>query len=45
VNIAPDGSAWASFVDACIELCSKGHGGNAANGDGIAGRLAGISLR
>jgi hypothetical protein len=45
VKIAPDGSAWASFVDACVEACAEGHGGNSASGVGIVGRLTGIYLR
>ena len=40
VEIAPDGTPWAPFVDACVDLCAKIGIGN--DGDaGITGRLVG----
>jgi hypothetical protein len=40
IEIAPDGTPWAPYVDACVLLCAKG--GVANDGDeGITGRLVG----
>jgi hypothetical protein len=40
VEIAPDGTPWAPFVDACVLVCNKGAPTNDGD-EGITGRLVG----
>lgn len=40
VEIAPDGTPWAPFVDACVTICAQGAPGNDGD-EGITGRLVG----
>jgi hypothetical protein len=40
VEIAPDGTPWAPFVDACVTICAQGAASNDGD-EGIAGRLVG----
>lgn len=40
IEIAPDGTPWAPFVDACVTICAQGAPGNDGD-EGITGRLVG----
>ena len=40
IEIAPDGTPWATFVDGCIAICST-QGPNNTGAEGLVGRLVG----
>lgn len=44
VKIAPDGTPWAAFVDACVADCATGETLSNVNGGGVAGHVVGPSL-
>ncbi|MEA2488176.1 MAG: hypothetical protein QOF16_1830 [Actinomycetota bacterium] len=41
VDIAPDGTAWAAYVDGCIGACATTKGAGDNSSEGIVGHLAG----
>lgn len=44
IKLAPDGTPWAAFVDACVDECATGETLSTVNGGGVAGHVIGPSL-
>jgi hypothetical protein len=45
VEIGPDGTTWASFVDGCTQICATPDGTADAGSEGLVGSLTGVRLR